>query len=128
MANGGNPNANPKCGSQISIRNPTSGQTVQATVVDTCVGCAMYDIDVSLSVFQGLEGGLTAGRVPVDWGARISFPWAGSGEGGFLARRMLTVCLKIEFQGQTPNVKEWRRKRDGCWSWWIGWPCDHTHE
>ena len=71
MANGGNPNTNPKCGSQISIHNPTSGQTVQATVVDTCEGCAMYDIDVSGSVFTGLEGGLTAGRVPVNWGAHI---------------------------------------------------------
>lgn len=82
MANGGNPNSNPKCGSQISIRSPRSGQTVQATVVDTCVGCAMYDIDVSLSVFHGLEGGLTAGRVPVDWGARIhilSVGWLGWG-------------------------------------------------
>ena len=35
MANGGNPNANPKCGSQISIHSPVSGQTIQATVVDT---------------------------------------------------------------------------------------------
>lgn len=69
MANGGNPNANPKCGSQISIHSPASGQTIQATVVDTCVGCAMYDIDVTDSLFTKLAGGLTAGRVPVDWGA-----------------------------------------------------------
>ena len=69
MANGGNPNTNPKCGSQISIRNPASGIVIQATVVDTCVSCAMYDIDVTSSLFTQLEGGLTAGRVPVDWGA-----------------------------------------------------------
>ena len=78
MANGGNPNANPKCGSQISIHSPASGETIQATVVDTCVGCAMYDIDVTNSLFTKLAGGLTAGRVSVDWGAYIpissSFP------------------------------------------------------
>lgn len=68
MANGGNPNTNPKCGSQISIHSPASGQTVQATVVDTCVGCAMHDVDVSESLFLKINGGLTAGRVPVDWG------------------------------------------------------------
>lgn len=68
MANGGNPNTNPKCGSQIGIRDPASGQTVQATVVDTCQGCAMYDIDVSESLFASLAGGLSAGRVTVDWG------------------------------------------------------------
>lgn len=71
MANGGNPNTNPKCGSQISIYSPTSGQTVQATVVDTCVGCGMYDVDVSESVFATLAGGLSAGRVPVDWGENL---------------------------------------------------------
>lgn len=69
MANGANPNANPKCGSQINIYSPDSGQKVQATVVDTCVGCAMHDVDVSESLFSTLMGGLTAGRVPVDWGA-----------------------------------------------------------
>lgn len=68
MANGGNPNTNPKCGSQIGIRDPASGQAVQATVVDTCQGCAMYDIDVSESLFASLAGGLSAGRVTVDWG------------------------------------------------------------
>lgn len=68
MANGGNPNDNTKCGSQISIYHPASGQTVQATVVDTCTGCAMHDIDVSVSLFTTLAGGLSAGRVAVDWG------------------------------------------------------------
>lgn len=71
MANGGNPNANPKCGSQISIHNPASGQTVRATVVDTCVGCATYDVDVSESLFKTLAGGLSAGRVTVNWGGNL---------------------------------------------------------
>ncbi|KAF6226024.1 hypothetical protein HO173_012514 [Letharia columbiana] len=90
MANGGNPNTNPKCGSKISIHNPTSGQTAQATVVDSCAGCAMYDIDVSGSLFTTLAGGLSAGRVSVDW----------------------------EFQGQVPKLKE-RRKNRLCWGSWI---------
>lgn len=71
MANSDNPNTNPKCGSQISIHHPVSGQTVQATVVDTCEGCAMYDIDVSESLFTTLAGGLFAGRLNVDWGGLI---------------------------------------------------------
>ena len=71
MANDGNPNTNPKCGSQISIHNPTTGQTAHATVVDTCQACAVYDIDVSGSLFTTLAGGLSAGRVPVDWGGDI---------------------------------------------------------
>lgn len=70
MANGGNPNNNPKCGSQISIHHPASGRTVQATVVDTCAGCAMYDVDVSGSLFTRLAGGLSGGRTAVDWGER----------------------------------------------------------
>lgn len=71
MANGGNPNTNPKCGSQISIHCPTTGQTVQAVVVDTCEGCAPYDIDISESLFSTLAGGLAAGRVTVEWGRHI---------------------------------------------------------
>lgn len=89
MANGGNPNTNPKCGSQISIRHPASGHTVQATVADTCEGCAMYDIDVSESLFASLAGGLSAGRVAVDW----------------------------DFQGQRHKLNE-RRKRTLCWGSW----------
>ena len=68
MANGANPNNNPKCGSKISIQSPASGQTIPATVVDTCEGCAMYDIDVSDSLFTTVAGGLLAGRVTVGWG------------------------------------------------------------
>ena len=71
MANGANPNTNLKCGSHISIYSPTSGRTVQATVVDTCEGCATYDIDASESLFTTLAGGLSAGRLTVDWGRHI---------------------------------------------------------
>ena len=79
MANGANPNNNPKCGSKISIRSPRSGQTIQATVVDTCEGCGMYDIDVSNTLFTKVAGGLSAGRVTVGWGGHnpFVFPLAG---------------------------------------------------
>ena len=87
MANGANPNTNPKCGSRINIHNPASGKTVQATVVDTCVGCATYDVDVSSSLFANLEGGLSAGRVTVDWGEHI-----------LVGYRLRADCW-IEFQG-----------------------------
>ena len=73
MANGANPNNNPKCGSKISIQSPASGQTVQATVVDTCEACGMYDIDVSDSLFTKVAGGLWAGRVTVGWGGHNPF-------------------------------------------------------
>ena len=71
MANGANPNANPKCGTQISIYNPATGQTVQATVVDTCVACDTYDVDVSEGLFADIAGGLSAGRVTVNWGGNL---------------------------------------------------------
>ena len=108
MANGGNPNTNPKCGSQISIRHPASGHTVQATVADTCEGCAMYDIDVSESLFASLAGGLSAGRVAVDWGGCILVGLR------FLCRK---ADDQTDFQGQRHKLNE-RRKRTLCWGSW----------
>ena len=108
MANGGNPNTNPKCRSQISIYSPTSGQTVQATVVDTCVGCGMYDVDVSESVFATLAGGLSAGRVPVDWGENLS-PLGG------LDVPLWEADDGTVFQGQAPKLRE---RRTLCWGSW----------
>lgn len=92
MANGGNPNTYPKCGSQISIHNPTSGQTHQATVVDTCQACAMHDIDVTESLFLKLAGGLSAGRVPVEWGMQSSL-WLG-----------IIVCGGADYLHSIPRV------------------------
>ena len=68
MANPANPNANPKCGSQISIYNPSTGQTHWATIVDTCQGCGLYDIDLTEELFRQIapEGD---GRVGgIEWG------------------------------------------------------------
>jgi hypothetical protein len=61
MANGANPNNNPKCNAPITITY--NGVTVSATVVDTCGGCAAGSIDLSPTLFTALTGGLGAGRV-----------------------------------------------------------------
>lgn len=67
MANGANPNNNPKCGTSINIYNPATGTTHSATIVDTCEGCSKYDIDVSPSVFKAVDpNGLGDGRITVD--------------------------------------------------------------
>lgn len=42
------------------------GQTIDVTVVDTCEGCAQFDIDLSPGAFQALAP-LSAGRIQVDW-------------------------------------------------------------
>lgn len=52
MANPANPNTNPKCFKKIRIHGVGGGETVEATVVDTCIGCTPDDIDVSLSVWD----------------------------------------------------------------------------
>lgn len=82
MNNGPNPNTNPKCGTSINIYNPATGGTHSATIVDTCEGCAEYDIDVSPSVFEAVDpNGLSDGRITVDWG--------GSAVGGKKMMRMM---------------------------------------
>ena len=69
MNNPANPNDNPLCGTQINIYNPATGDTNQATIVDTCEGCSEYDIDVSPSLFETVDpNGLGDGRIVVDWG------------------------------------------------------------
>lgn len=52
MANGGNPNTNRKCQTQITLVNPTDGSHTSATVVDTCQACAYGDVDLSPSLFD----------------------------------------------------------------------------
>ena len=72
MQNSGSPNNNNQCGSQISIWNPSNpSQGYTATVVDTCIGCSMYDIDVSPALFK-LVAPNGDGRVHgVDWGGNV---------------------------------------------------------
>lgn len=52
MNNGLNPNKNPLCGKTISVFNPDTGATTQATVVDTCTGCAYGDVDMTQTLFN----------------------------------------------------------------------------
>ena len=74
MANPANPNSNPKCGTKISIYNPSTGQTTWATVVDTCVGCEEYDIDLTLALFN---------QIAPDGNGRVhGIEWGGDAVGG----------------------------------------------
>ncbi|KZO95066.1 hypothetical protein CALVIDRAFT_546125 [Calocera viscosa TUFC12733] len=47
---GSNPNNNPICGKQLQATYQGVTQTV--TVEDRCTGCAMWDLDMSTSVFD----------------------------------------------------------------------------
>jgi hypothetical protein len=58
-------NNNPMCGKTISIK--ANGKTVQATVKDKCMGCAVNDIDVSRKVYNEIWGSLDSGRTAVEW-------------------------------------------------------------
>ncbi|KAL9597418.1 MAG: hypothetical protein Q9219_005171 [cf. Caloplaca sp. 3 TL-2023] len=55
MANGANPNTNPKCGTKIAITNPRTKKTHHATIVDTCWACKREDIDVDERLFYAVE-------------------------------------------------------------------------
>lgn len=52
MNNPANPNKNPKCGTQIHIFNPQTGETHSGIIVDTCYSCQYEDLDLSHSLFQ----------------------------------------------------------------------------
>ncbi|KAL2040712.1 hypothetical protein N7G274_006691 [Stereocaulon virgatum] len=75
MQNGPNPNANRLvmsmlamwCGTKIVIRNLATGSATQATIVDTCYGCAKYDIDVSTGLFKIVAPGAD-GTAQIEWG------------------------------------------------------------
>lgn len=62
-------NSNPYCGKTLTIYNPATGKTAQATVMDKCMGCTGRSIDLAPAVFDILtnsDEGL--GRVHnVDW-------------------------------------------------------------
>jgi hypothetical protein len=52
MANGANPNANPKCGKKINIYY--NGAVHSATIFDTCPSCAEGSLDLTPSLFQAV--------------------------------------------------------------------------
>ncbi|OBT76411.1 hypothetical protein VF21_03665 [Pseudogymnoascus sp. 05NY08] len=58
-------NGNPFCGKTVTINY--KGATVQATVVDKCMGCVGRDLDLSTAAFDGLGIAESVGRTQADW-------------------------------------------------------------
>jgi len=61
-------NGNPYCGRSVTLYNPTSGTTVQATVGDKCMGCLDRAIDCTDVLFSAITDGQGDGRVSgIEW-------------------------------------------------------------
>jgi len=61
-------NDNPYCGRSLTLYNPTSGTTVQATVGDKCMGCVDRAIDCTDALFTAITDGTGNGRVSgIEW-------------------------------------------------------------
>lgn len=60
-------NGNPYCGRALTIRNPTTGQTVQATVGDKCMGCSGRSIDLTNALFGAVGGGCDGRCSGFEW-------------------------------------------------------------
>ncbi|KAI4126227.1 MAG: hypothetical protein LQ338_003851 [Usnochroma carphineum] len=74
MANGPNPNTNPKCGTKINIYNPSTKKTHSAKIVDTCWACKKEDIDVDENLFYAVA--------PHGDGRVHGIQWGGKAVGG----------------------------------------------
>jgi hypothetical protein len=59
-------NDNPYCGKTITITCIATGQTTTATVVDKCMGCSGYAIDLSTAAFDELDSE-AVGRTGATW-------------------------------------------------------------
>jgi hypothetical protein len=59
-------NGNPYCGQNITVKCTATGKTTTATVVDKCMGCDGYSIDLSNAAFLELDG-LSVGRTGATW-------------------------------------------------------------
>ncbi|TGO07352.1 hypothetical protein BTUL_0288g00010 [Botrytis tulipae] len=57
-------NGNPNCGKKIKINY--GGKSVTVKVVDKCMGCARYDLDLSPAAFKALAPE-SAGRIKGTW-------------------------------------------------------------
>lgn len=60
-------NGNPYCGKSLTIMNPTTGQTIQATVGDKCMGCTGRSIDLTQALFNAIGGGCDGRCSGFDW-------------------------------------------------------------
>jgi hypothetical protein len=47
-------NSNPYCGKSVTIYNPATGNTAQATIGDKCMGCTDRSIDLTHQLFNQL--------------------------------------------------------------------------
>ncbi|KAI8973382.1 hypothetical protein BDF20DRAFT_648835 [Mycotypha africana] len=65
MANGGNPNVNPKCDKMVAITGQKG--TTTARIVDTCPTCKRGALDMSPKVFEAVCGQLSMGVCNIDW-------------------------------------------------------------
>ena len=59
-------NGNPYCGKTITITCIATGRTTTATVVDKCMGCDGFSIDLSNAAFLDLDD-LAVGRTSATW-------------------------------------------------------------
>jgi len=59
-------NGNPYCGKTITVKCSATGKTTTATVVDKCMGCEGYSIDLSNAAFLELDD-LSVGRTTAEW-------------------------------------------------------------
>jgi hypothetical protein len=59
-------NDNPYCGKTITITCIATGKTTTATVVDKCMGCDGFSIDLSNAAFLDLDD-LAVGRTNATW-------------------------------------------------------------
>lgn len=61
-------NGNPYCGRAVTLVNPVSGTTVQATVGDKCMGCEARSIDCTNALFNAITDGKGDGRLTgIQW-------------------------------------------------------------
>jgi hypothetical protein len=61
-------NDNPYCGRSVTLYNPTSGTTVQATVRDKCMGCLDRAIDCTDILFNEITDNMGNGRMSgIEW-------------------------------------------------------------
>ena len=61
-------NDNPYCGRSVTLYNPTSGTTVQATVRDKCMGCLDRAIDCTDILFNQITDNMGNGRMSgIEW-------------------------------------------------------------
>lgn len=64
---GSQSNGNPFCGKSLTIKNPSTGVTAQATVGDKCMGCTGGSIDLTNVLFAAVGGGCDGRCSGFEW-------------------------------------------------------------